>query len=129
MGEDQFGEADACSRRGQCGDCCTATRRGGRIFWPVHVELARPGGVCVWVEVTAIATALVEKRLDETFDMDPASLLAVVMEPITFGRLEAPVGEHLAAAAHLAGTTPSALLLCLLASEAVAPTRNNPRRS
>ena len=129
MGKDHCGGTAACSRRGQCEGCYTASQCGGRIFWPVHVELATPGGVCVWVEVTAIAAALAEQRLDETFDMDLADLLAAVMEPVTFGRAHAPVGAQLAAAAHLAGTTPSALLLCLLASEAVAPTRNNPRRS
>jgi len=80
----------------------------------------------VWVEVTVIAAALAEQRFDETFDMDLADLLAVVMEPITFGRAHAPVGAQLAAAAHLAGTTPSRLLLSLLATEAVSPTHTNP---
>lgn len=101
-------------------------RRGGRVFWPVRVELASPGGVCVWVEVTPLANALAWLRLDETFDMELAHLLAVVMSPVTFGPVAGPVGPQLAAAAHLAGTTPSQLLLCLLATAAISPSNTQP---
>ncbi len=96
------------------------------MFWPVRVELASPGGVCVWVEVTPLANALAWLRLDETFDMELAHLLAVVMSPVTFGPVAGPVGPQLAAAAHLAGTTPSQLLLCLLATAAISPSNTQP---
>jgi hypothetical protein len=97
---------------------CAAGRRVRRVFWPVLLELASPGGMCVWVDVAPLSDALAWLRLDETFDMDVAHLLTAVMSPVTFGHFQGPVGPRLAAAARLAGTTPPLLLLCLLATAA-----------
>lgn len=129
MAEDRWSEADEHGPPGRHDGSCTLSQSGGRIFWPVLVELASPGAVCVWVEVTPLANALALLRLNEIFDMDLAHLLAVVMGPVTFGRAPNPVGPQLAAAAHLAGTTPSHLLLCLLATAALSPSDAQPRRS
>jgi hypothetical protein len=126
MAEDRCSEVNEYGPPGQRDEYCTLSQRGCRIFWPVLVELASPGGVCVWVEVTPLASALALLRLDEIFDMDLAHLLAVVMGPVTFGRAPGPVGPQLAAAAHLAGTTPSHLLLCLLATAALSPSNTQP---
>lgn len=126
MGEDRCGEANEYGPPVQHDGCCMRLQPGGRVFWPVFVELASPGGVCVWVEVTPLLNALARLRLEETFDMDLANLLSVVMSPVAFGRIVVPVGPQLAAAAHLADTTPSQLLLCLLATAAISPSNTSP---
>lgn len=77
------------------------------VWWPIAVKIDNEADCCEVRDVTSLLAAMVALGLPEHYLAEPLDLMAVLLEPVTFGPVNPVVSDRLRARAHLEDVAPA----------------------